>query len=1371
MPMRRHDVRKVEPMRPRSFEDQAWPIQIALVLFGAYVIGIVFATFVFDTPDLMSNAMTWLVLTVVLVVAAVVAVPWLSHGWLRRGLLLSLVLSLMLNMSALVVLSWMNLFPPVLPIEPVPVVTIEDVEQEPLPEFFPMNVDGNDRPKQAHEKPVKTGEPELEQRDAIRKTTVAVDTERPQPDEPSRPDVNSPAELPDRQEVAQSAPRKFDLQNTLSRQTQLAQPRVAPPILENTPSPQQTNAEKVAAAPSQIQRQTPQIVEQQADQQTEQPSSNQQVTPERLSRHSDSTALPDVTEAAQPISKTQRSDQLQPERVAVSTGNQNSASMETRPDVNPANLVTERQQTLSPTSEIRPELPAPEGRIREQRVDAERQQPGEESPQLAEAPESPRRRQESATIAPSSVDALSPQVTQESGAPAPTDSASPSETVIAKQATPTPSTRAIDGPPSENAANMARPASKRTESETVENHVTPAADSEIEIESLQRAMTRSLVAISPVNADAMGSVQAERRTAESNLEPAPNAASIDKQGIAGRGQAPNLETADAAPQTPASVASAAARRERTSQQTPKGPSIAPAAGARIPRSLAGADTPTTNLRAQADAAADRVDAVTVAPIEANAAAGETQRQADVPQDRQTAQAGRSQIDTGPIRVAANAGQRQPAGGGQPNVVRGMMDATKPMPRAGGTRNPAIPVPDAARVVAAPPTQDPKGPQSAAPAQPTVSRQATTVGGGAPIPKDTEAPATATPVVASSSQQGSPSRSRAAEVTMADVVSPGSGTNSRLRIPTARALPVATMGESVHLASEQDSGGLPLATPLQADGEKSQRSIDGVYGVAAKQPVGTETVGEPRDGIQGSTPALSASTRQASANQQEGPAFIDPLQTGMDASRARVLRRPSGVVSKVEVDVPLAGVATEEDARPFDEVASAVQRGDLNRSQTGGLVIQLDAPEALGGLTSDQSRNVGVVSRQAQEDSQLVADSRVRFIRRNVGGPLSLDTQVAIPTDAFQTRVNRRGEEAAGGNGRPSQRTEEAIELGLVYLAKQQAADGRWSLQRANVDAEEIERPVMRSDTAATGLALLSFLGAGYHHRSDQYQEVVGNGLNFLLEYQKENGDLYLSEDEESARNAWLYSHGIATIALCEAFGMTQDPDLKDAAQRAVNFIAAAQHPSRGGWRYVPGVGSDTSVSGWMVMALRSAELANLEVPGSTWSLVDIWLEMAKGSDDRPELYRYNPLAPRTVEQEHGRRPSRTMTSVGLLMRLYTGWRRDNPNMKLGAEYLRSQLPEIGTLRSPQRDTYYWYYATQVMFHMRGEHWESWNNRLHPLLTSSQVQTGPLAGSWDPFEPIPDRWADHGGRLYVTTLNLLSLEVYYRHLPIYEDTAR
>ena len=98
-------------------------------------------------------------------------------------------------------------------------------------------------------------------------------------------------------------------------------------------------------------------------------------------------------------------------------------------------------------------------------------------------------------------------------------------------------------------------------------------------------------------------------------------------------------------------------------------------------------------------------------------------------------------------------------------------------------------------------------------------------------------------------------------------------------------------------------------------------------------------------------------------------------------------------------------------------------------------------------------------------------------------------------------------------------------------------------------------------------------------------------------------------------------------------------------------------------------------------------------------------------------------------------------------------------------------PELGTSSRPRRDTYYWYYATQVMFHMGGDYWSEWNRRLHPMLTSSQEKEGDLAGSWNPQAPIPDRWGSFGGRLYVTTMNLLSLEVFYRHLPLYDDTAK
>ena len=189
------------------------------------------------------------------------------------------------------------------------------------------------------------------------------------------------------------------------------------------------------------------------------------------------------------------------------------------------------------------------------------------------------------------------------------------------------------------------------------------------------------------------------------------------------------------------------------------------------------------------------------------------------------------------------------------------------------------------------------------------------------------------------------------------------------------------------------------------------------------------------------------------------------------------------------------------------------------------------------------------------------------------------------------------------------------------------------------------------------------------------------------------------------------------------------------------------------------------------MALKSGELAGLTVDKESFEKIEKWVTLAQGSDEQPFLFRYNPYALDTPKQRHGLKPTRAMTAVGLLIRLYTGWERDDSRMILGAQTLNNNLPETGTSDRPRRDTYYWYYATQVMYHMGGDYWTQWNQALHPMLTKSQLQDGPLAGSWDPQMPVPDRWGTYGGRLYVTTMNLLSLEVFYRHLPIYEDTAK
>ncbi|MCR9297028.1 MAG: hypothetical protein NXI32_30365, partial [bacterium] len=442
------------------------------------------------------------------------------------------------------------------------------------------------------------------------------------------------------------------------------------------------------------------------------------------------------------------------------------------------------------------------------------------------------------------------------------------------------------------------------------------------------------------------------------------------------------------------------------------------------------------------------------------------------------------------------------------------------------------------------------------------------------------------------------------------------------------------------------------------------------------------------------------------------------------------------------------------------------RRNSERRETAGLhPLAIEAPPGPGGISVSDTISGSLLPRRRERAFEdLAPDLEVqRFARQEVGGPLAAG-QVAMPQPAFQQRRERLRDRNPLDASSAEPQTELAIERGLAFLAKHQRQDGSWRLQDFDTQV------LMTSDTAATGLALLAFQGAGYTHKEFKYAEVCEKAIQFLRERQLANGDLYIRQNPASDQNAWLYSHAIAAIAMCEAYGMTQDPELRQPAQRSIDFIVASQDPLRGGWRYRPGSGSDTSVSGWFMMALKSAQLAGLAVPPETFERLSSFLDLSQATDGRDYLYRYNPYAADTPQQRHGLQPTAVMTSVGLLMRLYMGWQRDRAEMIQGADYLLGQLPEHGTEQNSRRDTYYWYYATQVMFHMGGETWRRWHDRLYPLLIEHQVTEGENEGSWEPFAPTPDLWARYGGRLYVTTMNLLSLEVTYRHLPLYEATA-
>jgi hypothetical protein len=430
-----------------------------------------------------------------------------------------------------------------------------------------------------------------------------------------------------------------------------------------------------------------------------------------------------------------------------------------------------------------------------------------------------------------------------------------------------------------------------------------------------------------------------------------------------------------------------------------------------------------------------------------------------------------------------------------------------------------------------------------------------------------------------------------------------------------------------------------------------------------------------------------------------------------------------------------------------------------REVGGGEAVDVAADMGPGGLGALAATETGLNNRRARNDmGPLQAFANTPFFRENPGGVPTYNKTAIFAKQAFRARGEREVE-ALGG---PS--TEEAIELGLQFLAQIQRDDGRWLLQY-----EGDEQVALQTDTAATGLAMLAFQGAGYNHREYKYADQLQKAVDWLLANQRANGDLYLPTDETSNASCALYSHGIATLALCEAYGMTQDPALREPVQRALDYIADSQDKSLGGWRYVPGRGADTSVTGWMMMALKSGRLAGLDVKKEAMDNIRNWMGVAHTADEA-YLFRYNPYAQDEgkIIRSHGRKPTPCMTSVGLLMQLYSGWNRENADLVKGADYLLTQMPSDRDTN--HRDTYYWYYATQVLRHIGGERWDRWHSQLHPLLVQSQIPDGPEAGSWDPLGPVPDRWGAHGGRLYVTAMNLLSLEVDYRLLPLYDKTV-
>jgi prenyltransferase beta subunit len=480
-----------------------------------------------------------------------------------------------------------------------------------------------------------------------------------------------------------------------------------------------------------------------------------------------------------------------------------------------------------------------------------------------------------------------------------------------------------------------------------------------------------------------------------------------------------------------------------------------------------------------------------------------------------------------------------------------------------------------------------------------------------------------------------------------------------------------------------------------------------------------------------TPKLAAPQPATVANDADAPV------------RRKALPTPSTVGSPVAEPSPAKKPAKGSPQSlvhdPVDAKLSAgkwmahVDRLKMNDFDTSGPGTPPPSAASAGSYQSTDTQ---------QPAPQIQGSGAVPLIVRRSAG--------IAPTYRLRKLSNRKANARQFGGNDQSER---AVEASLHWLASVQSRNGAWvpkafGAGQVKIDENGVDRDYAGrdADSGVTALSILAFLGAGYTHEEGQYSENIDRALRWLTSQQRPDGNLGYG----AGHFATMYCHGIATYAIAEAYGMQNDPTsntmLRDPLLRAVKYILDNQNPD-GGWRYVKGQKSDISMFGWQLMALKSAEIAGVNIPREAKSkMVGFLKERSLGEHGGLASYR---------EDES---PSASMTAEALFCKQMLGMRRNNAAAQEAAEYLLTRLP-----KRAEFNEYYWYYGTLAMYQHGGGGWQLWNQDLREILVSEQQTTGEFAGSWDPISP----WAKYGGRIYATALSTLCLEVYYRFLPLYQ----
>ncbi len=334
--------------------------------------------------------------------------------------------------------------------------------------------------------------------------------------------------------------------------------------------------------------------------------------------------------------------------------------------------------------------------------------------------------------------------------------------------------------------------------------------------------------------------------------------------------------------------------------------------------------------------------------------------------------------------------------------------------------------------------------------------------------------------------------------------------------------------------------------------------------------------------------------------------------------------------------------------------------------------------------------------------------------------------------------------------------DEAVARGLAYLHRSQNPDGSWSVESLGRFGQPRGVPVGPGDLAVTALSVMAFLSAGHVPGEGPYRDTVDRGIRYVLTNQSRTG-LFAAP---FGGNTEMYYHGICTLLLAEAAGMTDGrlaDDLRARLASAVKVILQAQRRGvgrdAGGWRYrVDGQDADLSVTGWQLLALRAARNVGCDVPADRIRAAVEYVRRCHDLRTGGYTYQANGFGNVTIP----------CTGTGVLALELCGKEyHKTPEAVRAASFLvRNPLA-----RGQAHFFYGVYYVSQAMFQLGdtlgANYWKTYREDLHRLLLQALPQRAD--GAWT------GRAIDDGrlGPAYCTAMAVLALTVEYRLLPIYQ----